>query len=93
MTTDKAIITLRCLHLLAEEQEAKEAIRMAIKALKSTKCESPVKIYPDGKNELDPCEYELVEKRRNCTVEVLKCKNCGHVEIIWTDNDKFPEED
>lgn len=34
MTTDKAIITLRCLHLLAEEQEAKDAILMAIKALK-----------------------------------------------------------
>lgn len=34
MTKDYAIQTLRCLYLLAEEQEAKEAILMAIKALK-----------------------------------------------------------
>lgn len=34
MTIEKAIVALRCLCILAEEQEAKEAIRMAIKALK-----------------------------------------------------------
>lgn len=36
---------------------------------------------PDGVHELDPCEYEVVEAYRNVTVEVLRCKNCGHVEI------------
>lgn len=89
MTREEAAKTLTELWYLTEKDA--EAVDMAIEALKSNKCESPVKIYPDGKNELDPCEYELVEKRRNCTVEVLKCKKCGHVEIIWTDNDKFPE--
>ena len=34
MTREKAIITLRCLRLLADEQDAKDAILIAIKALK-----------------------------------------------------------
>lgn len=56
------------------------------------KCDGDgVKIYPDGKNELDPCIYDIVERHTNCTVEVLKCRVCGHVEIIWVDNDKCPD--
>ena len=42
-----------------------------------------VTIKPDGVNELDACAYELMEKHRNVTVEVLRCKNCGHVELSW----------
>lgn len=56
------------------------------------KCgEDGVKIFPDGENELDMCQYDLVERHTNCTVEVLKCKKCGHVEVIWTNNDLHPE--
>ena len=40
-------------------------------------------IKPDCVNELDHCIYEVVEKYANVTIEVLKCKNCGHVEISW----------
>ena len=49
------------------------------------KCESSngMVIKPDGVNKLDPCIYEVVEKYANVTIEVLKCKNCGHVEISW----------
>ena len=49
------------------------------------KCESSngMVIKPDGVNELDPCIYEVVGKYANVTIEVLKCKNCGHVEISW----------
>ena len=42
-----------------------------------------VVIKPDGINELDPCRYEVMETHSNVTVEVLRCKRCGHVEILW----------
>ena len=49
------------------------------------KCEFPndMIIKPDGINELDPCIYEVIEKYANVTIEVLRCKNCGHIEISW----------
>ena len=49
------------------------------------KCEFPsgAIIKPDGVNTLDPCVYEVVEKYANVTIEVLRCKNCGHTEISW----------
>ena len=49
------------------------------------KCRFPdgVVIRPDGKNELDPCVYEEIETVENCTVHVMKCKRCGHIEITW----------
>lgn len=40
-------------------------------------------IKPNGEDELDPCRYELIEKHENVTVEILRCKKCGHVEILW----------
>lgn len=43
--------------------------------------EYQVTIKPDGENELDPCEYELIDKRENCVVEIMRCKKCGHEEI------------
>ena len=46
--------------------------------------------FPDGMTiklggiyEADPCRYETVERYRNVTVEVLRCKKCGHTEISW----------
>ena len=38
------------------------------------KCElSGGLIYrPDGENELDPCQYAVVQKYRNVTVEIIK---------------------
>lgn len=42
-----------------------------------------VSIKPDGVNELDPCIYETLETHRNVTVEVIRCKNCGHTEVLW----------
>lgn len=49
------------------------------------KCEFPngMVIKPDGVNELDLCIYEVVENYANVTIEVLRCKNCGHTEISW----------
>ena len=38
---------------------------------------------PDGIHELDPCIYEEIETIENCTVHILKCKKCGHIEIMW----------
>ena len=42
-----------------------------------------VSIRPDGINELDPCLYETLETHRNVTVEVLRCKVCGRIEVLW----------
>lgn len=49
------------------------------------KCEYPngMSIKPDGINELDPCIYEEIESYANVTIQILKCKNCGHIEIAW----------
>lgn len=50
-----------------------------------SKCQFPdgMVIKPDGVNELDPCEYEVVEAYRNVTIEVLRCRKCGHTEVSW----------
>ena len=49
------------------------------------KCNFPggVVLKLDSVNELDPCVYEVAEVHRNVTVEVLKCRVCGHTEISW----------
>ena len=52
-----------------------------------------ITVKPDGIHELDPCEYEVVEAYRNVTVEVLRCKNCGHVEISWIRQENTEEGD
>ena len=51
----------------------------------SHKCAPPdgVTIKLDGKHPLDPCEYEVKEIHRNVTVEVIRCRKCGHTEISW----------
>lgn len=50
-------------------------------------------LSPGWKNELDPCRYEVIEKHRNVTVEVLRCKKCGHVEIAWTRQENTEDDD
>lgn len=40
-------------------------------------------IKPNGMDELDPCRYEVVERYRNVTVEIGRCKKCGHTDITW----------
>ena len=57
----------------------------------SVKCESNVKITLDGENYVDPCQYEIIDRRENCVVEVLRCTKCGHIEVFWTDRDKHPD--
>ena len=53
--------------------------------IKKGKCSfgDGVTIKPDGIHELDPCRYEVIERHRNVTVEVLRCKVCGHIEKTW----------
>lgn len=40
-------------------------------------------IKPDGVHELDPCIYEEVERYANVTVSIRRCKNCGHIDVVW----------
>ena len=32
---------------------------------------------------VDPCRYREVQTIKNVTVHVLKCSDCGHIEIEW----------
>lgn len=58
---------------------------------KEEKCafKDGVVIKPDGVNELDPCVYEVVETHQNVTVNVLKCKKCGHIELEWSKDEEM----
>lgn len=49
------------------------------------KCTFPdgMTIKPDGMHELDPCRYQTIEIHRNVTVEVRRCKRCGHIDLAW----------
>lgn len=53
------------------------------------KCRFPddAAIRPDGVNDLDPCRYETIDEavtpKYGFQFRVLKCVNCGHVEIEW----------
>lgn len=51
-----------------------------------------ITIKPDGIHELDPCLYETIEVHRNVTVEVQRCKKCGHVELSWYRQDNTEDE-
>lgn len=57
--------------------------------MKKHKCAFPngIAIKPDGRSELDPCIYDVVERHRNVDVEVLRCKECGHIEVSWIRRD------
>ncbi len=53
------------------------------------KCEFPdgIEIRPDGVNLLDPCVYETIEYYTNVDIEIVRCKNCGNVEVWWHRNE------
>ena len=57
------------------------------------KCKLPegVVIKPDGIHELDPCVYETQEVYSNVIVEIVKCKKCGHVSVMWHRTDDTVE--
>lgn len=61
-----------------------EAAKQALEQ-QSQKCSFGVgvKILPDGVHELDPCFYEEIERYRNVTVIVSRCKRCGNTDISW----------
>lgn len=46
-----------------------------------------ITVRPDGVNELDPCVYEEVEKYKNVTVTISRCRKCGHIDISWERQD------
>lgn len=57
------------------------------------KCEWPegMMIKPDGINDLDPCIYEFEEAYTNVIVQIVKCRKCGHREILWYRTDDTQE--
>jgi len=62
-----------------------KALKETIERLRGEKCifGDGVIIKPDGVHQLDPCIYETIEVHRNVTVEVMRCRKCGHIEIMW----------
>lgn len=57
------------------------------------KCHYPegFTIKLDGENELDPCRYEEIERYRNVTVSIRRCKVCGNIDIVWFRQDNTEE--
>lgn len=37
-----------------------------------------------GEHIVDPCIYEVEQRIANVTVEVLRCKCCGKLEVMWS---------
>lgn len=69
---------------LANSRTHIASLQAVIDDLRKQKCNfNGLTIKPDGVNDLDPCDYELMERHRNVSVEVLRCKKCGHIEILW----------
>lgn len=48
------------------------------------KCKWPdgIKLEIKG-HEVDPCQYEEIEKWTNCIVTISRCKRCGNIDISW----------
>ncbi len=46
-----------------------------------------ITIKADGIHALDPCLYEPIEIYKNVTVEILRCKRCGNIDIQWIRQD------
>ena len=42
-----------------------------------------VVIKPDGVHTLVPCVFELEQRLKNVTVEILTCPKCGKTSIGW----------
>lgn len=40
---------------------------------------------------VDPCVYDVVEQHDNVSVEILKCRKCGKIEISWFDPKEIGE--
>lgn len=69
---------------IANQKNHIASLQRIIEDLRQHRCSfGDVSIKPDGINEIDPCLYETVETHRNVTVEILRCKKCGHVEVLW----------
>ena len=48
------------------------------------KCEYPEGVHMEIAGiPVDPCVYETEAVYKNVTVEILKCRNCGHVDVTW----------
>ena len=62
---------------------SEKKMEKTIMSIKKCSFGEGVIVKPDGVNELDPCIYETVEVHYDVTVEVLRCKHCGHIELIW----------
>lgn len=71
-------------NLIANLRNHVASLQKIIEEQRKHKCNfGGICIKPDGVNELDPCIYETLETHRNVTVEVIRCKNCGHIEVLW----------
>lgn len=55
----------------------------------TNKCSMPYGIdyRPDGFHSLDPCEYEMYQRYRNVTVEILRCTKCNDYKVTWFKQD------
>lgn len=45
--------------------------------------------YWQGGHPIDGCSFREEGTYKNCTVQVLKCDECGKVSIAWTQDKSF----
>ena len=45
------------------------------------KFKNGIVIKPDGIHELDPCQYQEVERYSNVTISIRRCEKCGNIDI------------
>lgn len=55
---------------------------------KKPPCGNGIRVTTQDGIEIDPHLYEEIETHYNCTVHVLRCKECGHIEIEWDHAEK-----
>lgn len=48
-------------------------------------------IKPDGIHPLSPHHFVEEEHLKNVTIQILRCKNCGHVSVGWCRQDNTEE--
>lgn len=84
-----ALLMYACCAVAGRASRAEER-----RAYTRQECSYPagVTVKPDGVHEAEPHMYELAERHKNVTVEVLRCKHCGKVSIGWYRQDNTEDE-
>lgn len=59
------------------------------------KCKFPygMTVKTEKGHEVDPCQYEEIERYKNVTVVVSRCKICGNIDVSWQRQENTEKEE